>query len=161
MKKLVTIVAALSAVAMLVAAASGNASTRTTLDLSLDGAHVTRTFVDAAPLRSRKAPNDSPGDTVVLHAPLVDAQENHLGTIDATFLTTAVGTSVKHDGSEQLTATLTFADGSELAVQGNVGAFATTTHVAIVGGTGRYAGAHGQVTAHFAPRAVQLHLELG
>ena len=66
----------------------------------------------------------------------------------------------KHDGSEQLTGTLTLADGSELAIQGIVGAFATTTHVAVVGGTGRYLGARGEVTARFTPRTVKLHIEL-
>jgi hypothetical protein len=154
-----TLVVALAATATAVAA-SGSSSNQTTLDLALDGRHATRTYVDAAPRHTRRAPNDSPGDTVVLHAPLLDSKGTRVGTIDATFLTTAPGTSAKHDGSEQLTATLTLADRSQLAVQGVVGAFARTTHIAIVGGTGKYAGARGQVTAHFTPRAVRLHLEL-
>jgi hypothetical protein len=154
-----TLVVALAATATAVAA-SGSSSNQTTLDLSLDGRHATRTYVDAAPRHTRRAPNDSPGDTVVLHAPLLDSKGTRVGTVDATFLTTAPGTSAKHDGSEQLTATLTLADRSQLAVQGVVGAFARTTHIAIVGGTGKYAGARGQVTAHFTPRAVRLHLEL-
>jgi hypothetical protein len=154
-----TLVVALAATATAVAA-SGSSSNQTTLDLALDGRHATRTYVDAAPRHTRRAPNDSPGDTVVLHAPLLDSKGTRVGTIDATFLTTAPGTSAKHDGSEQLTATLTLADRSQLAVQGVVGALARTTHIAIVGGTGKYAGARGQVTAHFTPRAVRLHLEL-
>jgi hypothetical protein len=154
-----TLVVALAATATAVAA-SGSSSNQTTLDLALDGRHATRTYVDAAPRHTRRAPNDSPGDTVVLHAPLLDSKGTRVGTVDATFLTTAPGTSAKHDGSEQLTATLTLADRSQLAVQGVVGAFARTTHIAIVGGTGKYAGARGQVTAHFTPRAVRLHLEL-
>jgi hypothetical protein len=157
---LATLVVALVATAATAVAASGGSSTHTTLDLALDGQHATRTYVDAAPRHTRRAPNDSPGDTIVLHAPLADAHGTRTGTIDATFLTTAPGTSAKHDGSEQLTGTLTFADGSELAVPGVVGAFARTSHVAIVGGTGKYAGARGQITAHFTPRAVRLHLDL-
>ena len=81
--------------------------------------------------------------------------------IDATFLTTAPGTSAnKARRREQLTGTLTLADGSELAIHGDVGAFATTTHVAIVGGLSNYVGARGEVTARFTPHAVKLHIEL-
>jgi hypothetical protein len=157
---LATLVVALAATATTAVAASGGSSKHTTIDLALDGRHAVRTLVDAAPRHTRRTPNDSPGDTVVLHAPLLDSENTRVGTIDATFLTTAPGTSAKHDGSEQLTGTLTLADGSELAVHGVVGAFARTSHVAIVGGTGKYAGARGQITAHFTPRAVRLHLEL-
>lgn len=42
---------------------------------------------------------------------------------------------------------------------GTVGAFATVTHVAVVGGTRKYAGAR-DVTARFGPRAVSLHVSL-
>jgi dirigent-like protein len=157
---LATLLVALAVIATTAVAASGSSSKRTTLDLALDGQHAVRTLVDAVPKHRTGAPDDSPGDTIVLHAPLLDSKNTRMGTIDATFLTTASGTSAEHDGSEQLTGTLTFLDGSELAVQGIVGAFAHTSHVAIVGGTGRYAGARGQVTAHFTPRAVRLHLEL-
>jgi hypothetical protein len=87
------------------------------------------------------------------------SSRSRIGTIDATFLTTAPGTDARHDGSEQLTATLRL-PGGQIAVLGNVGAFARVTHVAIVGGTGRYAGARGDVTAHFTPRAVNLHVAL-
>ena len=45
-------------------------------------------------------------------------------------------------------------------MQGVVGALARTSHVAIVGGTAKYAGARGQVTARLTPQAVRLHLEL-
>jgi hypothetical protein len=45
-------------------------------------------------------------------------------------------------------------------VLGTVGAYARVSHVAIVGGTGRYAGARGDITAHFTPRAVSLHVAL-
>jgi hypothetical protein len=114
------------------AEAGGNVSA---VDLAIDGQHATRTFVDAAPKHTRTA------------------------TIDATFVTTAPGTSAKHDGSEQLTGTLRLPQG-QIAVLGTVGAYVRVTHVAIVGGTGRYAGARGDVTALFTPRAVKLRVAL-
>jgi hypothetical protein len=49
---------------------------------------------------------------------------------------------------------------AKIAVLGTVGAYARVSHVAIVGGTGRYAGARGDITAHFTPRAVSLHVAL-
>jgi hypothetical protein len=138
-----------------IATASGGSTS--TLDLAIDGQHAVRTLVDAAPRHSTGAPEDSPGDTIVLHAPLLDAQGARIGVIDATFLTTARGTDTNHDGTEQLTGTLRL-PGGQVAVLGSVGSYAATTHVAIIGGTGRYAGARGDVTAQFKPRAVKLHL---
>jgi hypothetical protein len=154
--KLVTLLGA----ALLVGGASAAAQadrTAATLDLAIDGQHATRMLVDAAPKHTRTAPNDSPGDTIVLHAPLLDRHNVRVGTIDATFVTTAPGTSAKHDGSEQLTGTLRLPQG-QIAVLGTVGAYARITHVAIIGGTGRYADARGDVTALFTPRSVKLHI---
>jgi hypothetical protein len=137
-------------------AAAGGEST-STLDVAIDGRHAARMLVDAPPKHSTGVPDDTPGDTIVLHAPLLDSHGARIGLIDATFVTTARGTSTKHDGSEQLTGTLRLR-GGQVAVLGTVGSYATTTHVAIIGGTGRYAGARGDVTAQFTPSAVKLHL---
>jgi hypothetical protein len=156
--KLVTLLgAALLAGGATAAIADAGGRTASTLDLALDGQHAVRTYVDAPPKHRTGAPDDSPGDTVILHAPLLDSRGVRVGVIDATFVTTARGTGAKHGGSEQLTGTLRLS-GSQIAVFGTVGAYARTTHVAIIGGTGRYAGARGDVTARFTPRAVELHL---
>jgi hypothetical protein len=155
--KLVTLLGAAVLAGGAAAAAAHADGSASTLDLALDGRHATRTFIDAAPKHTRTAPNDSPGDTLVMHASLLDRRGARIGTIDATFVTTAPGTGAKHDGSEQLTGTLRLPDG-QIAVLGTVGSFARVTHVAIVGGTGRYAGARGDVTARFTPRAVKLHV---
>ena len=157
--KLVTLLCAALAGGATATVAFGGGGTSQTIDLAVDGQHASRTFVDAAPKQTRTAPNDSPGDNMVLHAPLLDRRGATVGTADVTFVTTAPGTSARHDGSEQLSGTLRLA-GGQIAVLGTVGAYALTSHVAIVGGTGRYAGARGDVTAHFAPRAVSLHLAL-
>jgi hypothetical protein len=134
-------------------------SAPTSLDLAVDGMHATRTLVDAPPLQHSRIPDDSPGDTIVLHAPLLDGKGTRVGMIDATFLTTAVGKNAEHDGSEQLTGTLQLPGGA-ISVLGTVGAFARVTHVAVIGGTGRYAGARGEVIAQFTQRAVKLHVQL-
>lgn len=157
--KLVTLVGAAVLAGGAAAATARSADHATTLDLAVDGRHATRTFVDAAPKHTSTAPNDSPGDTVVLHAPLLDQRGARIGTVDATFLTTAAGTSAKHNGSEQLTGTLRL-KGGQIAVLGTVGAYARVSHVAIVGGTGHYANARGDITAHFTPEAVSLHVAL-
>lgn len=158
MNRIPIIIAALGLAACATAEAALGQST-TSIGLSLDSTHAVRTFVDAAPRHTASAPNDSPGDTVILHAPLLDTSGRRVGVIDVSFVTTAAGTSLKHDGSEQLTGTLKLA-GGELAVLGSVGAFARTTNVAIVGGTGRYAGTRGYVTALFSPGRVKLRLHL-
>jgi hypothetical protein len=148
---------ALLAIASTAAIAQAGRGTASTLDVAIDGQHAVRTLVDAAPKHTTGAPDDSPGDTMVLHAPLLDAHGARVGVIDATFVTTARGMGAAHDGSEQLTGTLRL-PGGQIAVLGSVGAYAAATHVAIIGGTGRYAGARGDVTAQFTPRAVKLHL---
>ena len=159
MKWILAILAVALVAAATAVAASGDAAKETTLDLALDGQHAVRTLVDAAPKHRAGAPDDSAGDTIVLHAPVLDAHGARVGTIDATFLTTEPGTNAKHDGSEQLTGTLLL-PGGQIAILGTVGAYARTSRVAIIGGTGKYAGARGQVTAHFTPQAVLLHIEL-
>jgi len=158
-RKLVTLIGAalLAAGATAAVALGGGSSSPKTLDLAVDGQHGARTFVDAAPLQTKDDPNDSPGDTIVLHAPLVDTHGARVGIVDATFVTTAPGADAQHDGSEQLTGTLKLR-GGQIAVVGTVGAYAPTSHVAVVGGTSRYAGACGDVTAQFSPRAATLHL---
>jgi hypothetical protein len=156
--KLVTLLgAALLAGGSTAAIAHAGKGTASTLEVAIDGQHAVRTLVDAAPKHSAGAPDDSPGDTIVLHAPLLGAHGARVGVIDATFVTTARGRDATHDGSEQLTGTLRL-PGGQIAVLGSVGAYAATTHVAIIGGTGRYAGARGDVTAQFTPRTVKLQL---
>jgi hypothetical protein len=156
--KLITLLGALLLGGGAVAAvAQAGADKPSTLDLALDGQHALRTYVDAPPKHATGASDDSPGDTVVMHAPVLDKSGVRVGVLDATFITTAPGSSARRDGSEQLGGTFRL-PGGQIAVLGTVGSYARTSHVAIIGGTGRYAGASGDITAHFSPRAVTLHL---
>jgi hypothetical protein len=125
----------------LIAAQTGaaGATTPTSLDLVLRLPEARATQVDAPPLHSAAKPDDSPGDAVVLHAPVHRPGGAKAGLIDAVFTTTATA------DREQILATFSVGP-DQIAVQG-IDAAASTDHVAIVGGTGRYAGAHGTLTS--------------
>jgi hypothetical protein len=107
------------------------------LVLRLPEAQVTQ--VDAPPAHSAAAPEDSPGDAVVLHAPVRRSAGAKAGQLDAVFTATARG------DREQVVGTFTVG-GDQISVQGIDGP-AETDRVAITGGTGRYAGARGTVTS--------------
>ena len=106
------------------------------LVLRLSEAQVSQ--IDAPPLHSTQ-PADSPGDAIVLHAPVHKRTGAKAGLIDAVFTATARG------DREQVVATFTVGR-DQIAVQGIDGA-ATTDRGAILGGTGRYAAARGTLTA--------------
>jgi hypothetical protein len=109
------------------------------LDLVLRLPEAQVTQVDAPPAHSDANPEDSPGDAIVLHAPVRKPAGGKAGQIDAVFTATSGG------DREQIVATFTLRRG-QISVQGIDGA-ATVDRVAIVGGTGRFAGSHGTLTA--------------
>ena len=86
--------------------------------------------------------------------------ELRIGVIDATFASRQrrARAGARASAASKLTGTLRLPGGQIAVALGSVGAYVATTHVAIMGGTGRYAGAHGAVTVHFTPRAVKLQL---
>ena len=125
------------------AVAGGNDATGAqparSLDLVLRLPEAQVTQVDAPPPHSDANPEDSPGDAVVLHAPVRKPGGAKAGQIDAVFTATAGG------DREQIVGTFTLGR-NQIAVQGIDGA-APVDRVAIVGGTGRFAGARGTLTA--------------
>jgi hypothetical protein len=129
-------------------AAGAQAARSLDLVLRLPEAQVTR--VDAPPAHSDANPEDSPGDSIVLHAPVRNPSGAKAGQIDAVFTATAGG------DREQIVATFTLRRG-QISVQGIDGA-ETVDRVAIAGGTGRYAGARGTLTAREMGAQRRFHL---
>jgi hypothetical protein len=129
-------------------AAGAQAARSLDLVMRLPEAQVTQ--VDAPPAHSDANPEDSPGDAIVLHAPVHEPAGPKAGQIDAVFTATA------GSDREQIVATFTLGR-DQIALQGIDGA-APLDRVAIVGGTGRYAGARGTLTARETGAARRFHL---
>jgi len=139
-------------------ATAARAAAPRTIELALESTHAIRTPVDAPPLQSRSHPGDSPGDEMIVTGPLTDAAHRVTGAFYGE-VTTMTATDANGASTEQLTATLTLRGGT-LSIQGVSGALSRTSHAAIVGGTGRYAGADGEVVSTFTPTAVDISLHL-
>jgi hypothetical protein len=129
MKRLILIIATAGALAALVGAAG--AQSPTTLELAQLERETRGGFVDNPP-RHR----ESAGDLFTVRGPLRDAAGQAVGNAHAVFTQTA--RRAARGG-----ATFTLADGS-IEVSGRLGGTGTDT-LAIVGGTGAYAGATGSV----------------
>ena len=101
-------------------------------------------FVDNAPKRSGDGP-PSPGDASITGYRVFDASgAKRLGRTQFVCVATD-----RHGQHEQCTGTIALPDG-QLATQGNA------DNVAIVGGTGAYAGARGTATGHDHPHSVDV-----
>jgi hypothetical protein len=141
-----------AAVGAVVAGGNDAAATRAarSLDLVLRLPEARVTQVDAPPAHSNTNPQDSPGDAIVLHAPVRKPAGAKVGQIDAVFTATA------GSDREQIVCTITLGR-NQIAVQGIDGA-ASVDRVAIVGGTGRFAGARGTLTARETGAQRRFHL---
>jgi len=91
--------------------------------------------IDKAQFIDTGEPGDSVGDILVFDQPLLDEQQNTIGTNSGTCLRTRVA----HSFQCQWTLTL---DGGSIQVAGREFEQGTS-EISIVGGTGRYAGIYG------------------
>ena len=104
-------------------------------------------FVDSPPKRSGDGP-PSPGDASIVGYRVFDASgAKRLGR--AQFVCVATDRRGQH---EQCTGTITL-PGGQIATQGDA------DNVALVGGTGAYAGARGTATGHDHPHSVDVTLQ--
>lgn len=128
------------------------------LRFTIDHREARVTMIDEAPrMRGAKA-SESPGDSVVTRAPVRDASGARIGRMHSTFLVTG-GRSPKT--TELMTGMLVLADG-QLAVQGvfDNSRDTDTDTIAVTGGSGRYAGASGELVITSGPKAVGFELRL-
>ena len=138
MQRITSVLTALVTVAAIGAttaiASGGSTSQTTTLTLRSQQVAKSLRFVDNAPR------GESAGDTVSFSENLYE------GTTRVGFseVTGTLVDSKRHDANN-LTGTLILRNGT-IALQGTGLGQAPTQHVAIVGGTGAYAGAHGEAT---------------
>jgi hypothetical protein len=136
-RKLKLAAASAAAAGLVVAAtaiASGHTLSSTTLTLQSKQVESSLHFVDQAPA------GESPGDTLSFSQILYSGQKPvGFAEISGTLLD-----NKRHD-ADNLTGTLILPKGT-IVVQGTSLGQAATQHLAVVGGTGTYAGAHGQAT---------------
>jgi hypothetical protein len=141
---------AVAALALAVPAGVAQAPGATTLTFFEPDAGSTFTIVDNAPKSPTQNPQSrryrfSPGDTLTFSSPLLDRQG---GTRQGTLYAHAVVVSGKTFASIRLLATGSYVlnDGSQIEIEGVV-ALSGPSRFAIVGGSGRYAGARGSVAS--------------
>lgn len=94
---------------------------------------------EGAILTDTGTPGDSPGDLLTFDQPLLDAQQNRIGTNSGTCIRTRPGHSFQCQWTLSLDDGTIQVAGREFE-QGESG-------IAIVGGTGRYAGIFGSMTS--------------
>lgn len=141
-----TLTAALAAAgiaaAVLAPGSSGQAPAET-ISFELLHREARVTMIDEAPKMRGKRPTESPGDRVVTRAPIRDASGRRIGRMHSTFLVTG-GRSPRT--TELMTGTIVLSDG-QLDTQGvfDNARDSQVDTMPITGGSGRYAGARGEV----------------
>jgi hypothetical protein len=146
---LAAIAVGLITAASAVAAAGGQAPSTTTL--TFQGKQNARSahFVDQAPLGK-----ESPGDTISFSDTLYSAGK----PVGFAEVTGTLLDNKRHD-ADNLSGTLILADGT-IVLQGTSLGKAATQHLAVVGGTGAYAGDRGEAVVTSGPKLTTFLLEL-
>jgi hypothetical protein len=127
------------AVATAAVAGVGRANTSTVLTFHLVEKDQSFHFIDNPPLNGENAP-PSQGDAFVFTSELLTRSGKHAGTLNASCTATSGG----RNGAVTCFGTFRL-KGGQLAGITTVHGESRTTRVAIVGGTGVYAGARGEV----------------
>lgn len=153
-------VAALSATGAAVATQSSgqDPAALPELELQMRFKEARTSFVDVPPRMTKRRPSESPGDTAVLRGTLRDAAGARAGTVHGTFTVTG-GRSPRT--TELTVGTLKLRDGmitSQGIADNTTGS--DEDAFAITGGTGRYEGASGTMTATTGRSAVRFALRL-
>lgn len=126
------------------------------LELTIRGREMRVRLIDEPPLRRGRRFVETQGDQAVQDAPLRDASGAVVGRMASIFTTTKGGT---RNTREHVTATMDLRDG-QITAQGVIGSDTEKDVLAITGGTGRYAGVRGTMTAVTGRDDVEIALEL-
>jgi hypothetical protein len=87
-----------------------------------------------------------PGDELLSHSLILDLHHHHIGRTSETCTMT-----VRHPVTFDCSLNLILRNGSELTIHGAINPMQNPWTAPVVGGTGRYAGAHGTVRATSTP----------
>ncbi len=148
----VLVAAAVVVLAALVAGCGGGGTTlgKQTLSFTEKQNDNSFSFADNPP-KSSPSNGDEPklsnGDQITFTAEMIDRSGKDVGDLDATCTVTATTTGSFDDSRAQCIGTATIPGGTLTLTVGGKAFGAGTTHGAIVGGTGNYAGATGSFTS--------------
>lgn len=149
-------VAAAVAVAVLTGTSAGQSAEPPALTLTLPHKEQRVTLVDLPPRRSKTNRSESPGDRAIQSGTVRDADGKRAGFV---YSAATVLKGRSPNTTEQYHTNLVLTKG-QISAQGVIDQVGASESLAIVGGTGAYAGARGEIEVTGDERAVRFEVRL-